>query len=47
MNNIKKERKSSIIIPLYNYKELESKDNNVINLYNNNEPLNILMSGII
>ena len=33
--------------PFYNYKELESKDNNIINLYNNNEPLNILMSGVI
>ena len=35
------------MIPFQDYKELESKDNNVINLYNNNEPLNILMSGII
>ena len=47
MNNIKKERRSSFMIPFQDYKELESKDNNVINLYNNNEPLNILMSGII
>ena len=47
MNNIKNRRKSSIMNPFYNYKELESKDNNIINLYNNNEPLNILMSGVI
>jgi len=48
MNNRKSKRKSSILIPFKSYKELQSNDNNnVINLYNDNEPLNVLMSGII
>ena len=38
--------KSSLLQQFVNYKELQPQDNNVINLYNQ-EPLNVLMTGII